>query len=315
MALSLDVDHGARDARIRLQTYSPVRRLDGLPEALFANYWRDVHGPLCSRLPGLGFYVQHHFSRTQYANLWPLPPGVKPMSSILDGMVEIGFANSEDAASFGDASSILFGDELNLFSHDLAYSLPHGSKTLVDRQADGAPNGPDALHRLHLHLDGSPDEAFRAWASGFAETLAADPAVLKVRLHLPQSYRNDAPAPPSPGVDHHASEDCQNLAMIEIGFASGLAARTFFETDAYKATVPGLTENVRSLGVFLVTGVYTFVRDGVMTTAGLRGSRAAEIIATVGATNHMRPEVVGFFTPHAPGDGRSHYSTARGPNL
>jgi hypothetical protein len=299
MLHSHDADHGARDARIRLQTYSPVRRLEGLPEALFANYWRDVHGPLCSRLPGLGFYVQHHFSRTCLANLWPLPAEVKPMNVVLDGMVEIGFASSEDALRFADASAILFGDELNLFSHDLAYFLPNGSRTFVDRQADGAPNGPDALHRLHLHLDGGPGEGFRNWATGFAEALAADPAVLKLRLHLPNPYRNDAPSPPSPGVDHYASEDRQTLAMIEIGFASALAARTFFETDAYKATLPGLSENVRTLGVFLVTGVYTFVRDGVMTSAGLRGSRAAEIIQAVGATNHMTPAVVSIFTPAA----------------
>jgi hypothetical protein len=292
-----DVDHGARDARIRLQTYSPVRRLDGLPEALFASYWRDVHGPLCSRLPGLGFYVQHHFSRTHRANLWPLPDGVKSMDVVLDGMVEIGFANAEDAGRFTDASSILFGDELNLFSHDLAYSLPKGSRTFVDRLCDGAPNGPDPLHRLHLHLDGGPGDAFQSWATIFAAALAADPAVLKLRLHLPEPYRNDAPSPPSPGVDHYAGEGRQTLAMIEIGFATALAARTFFETDAYKATVPGLAANVRTLGVFLVTGVYTFIRDGVMTQAGLRGSRAAELIAGIGATNHARPEVVSLFTP------------------
>jgi hypothetical protein len=301
MVHSPEADHGARDSRIRLQTYSPVRRLEGLPEALFANYWRNVHGPLCSRLPGLGFYVQHHFSRSRRANLWPLSPGVRSMDVVLDGMVEIGFANDDDARRFTDASAILFGDEINLFSHDLAYSLPNGSKTFVDRQVDGAPNGPDSLYRLHLHLDGGPSPAFRAWASDFAETLAGDPAVLKLRLHLPDPYRNEAPAPPSPGVDHHAGPDRQSLAVIEIGFATALAARTFFETEAYTATVLGFTENVRSLGVFLVTGVYTFVRDGVMTTAGLRGSSAAEIIEGIGATNHMRPEVVRLFTPVSAG--------------
>jgi hypothetical protein len=51
------------------QTYTTVRRLEGLPHDVFAAYWRDVHGPLCARLPGLGDYVQHHFSRDGSANL------------------------------------------------------------------------------------------------------------------------------------------------------------------------------------------------------------------------------------------------------
>ena len=290
-------DYSARDARIRLQTYSPVRRLDGLPEHLFTAYWRDIHGPLCSRLPGLGFYVQHHFSRIYRANLWPIPEGVKPMEVVLDGMVEIGFASVADAQRFIEASPILFGDELNLFGHDLAYNLPNGSVTYVDRQVDDAPNGPDKLHRLHLHLDGGPGDAFRAWAQEFAETLAADRAVEKLRLHLPDPYRNDAPSPPSPGVNHYAEEDRRTLAMIEVGFATALSARAFFESTTYLATVDGLAKHVRTLGAFLVTGVYTFVRDGQMTTAGLRGSRAAEIIETIGALNHLTPEVTAIFTP------------------
>jgi hypothetical protein len=45
-----------------------------------------------------------------------------------------------------------------------------------------------------------------------------------------------------------------------------------------------------------VTGAYTYIRDGVMTTAGLRGSRSAQLIARIGATNQTRRDVTSLFT-------------------
>jgi hypothetical protein len=288
-------DLGARDAAIRCQTYSVVQRLEGVPPDIFSAYWRDVHGPLCSRLPGLGFYVQHHFSRDDRANLWPLPNGTRRVDFPLDGMVEIGFADPLAMQTFSDASSLLFGDEVNLFGWDAAYLLPNGSRTLVDRQADATPNGPDRLHRLHVHLFGEMDAAFQAWALEFASALADAPDVLKLRLHLPEAYDNANPQPPSP-VSHVVRDDMLKLAVIEIGFDTALSARLFFASPAFQATAAGQSEHVRALAVYLVTGVYTFVRDGRPTQAGLRGSRAAEIIDRIGATNHVAPEVMRLFT-------------------
>jgi len=138
--------------------------------------------------------------------LWPLPPGAKPIEVVLDGAVEIGFANDTDMARFVEASPILFGDEINCFGWDAAFFLPEGSRTYVDNQADGTPNGPDKLHRLHVYMNGALDDAFRAWACGFAETSAAHPAVRKLRLHLPQPFDNANPQPPSP-VDHRVPDD------------------------------------------------------------------------------------------------------------
>lgn len=60
---------------------------------------------------------------------------------MLDGGVEIGFLSAAAQQTFGDASSLLFGDEQNVFEETVAYDLPHGSRTLVDRQPDPTPNG------------------------------------------------------------------------------------------------------------------------------------------------------------------------------
>jgi hypothetical protein len=53
--------------------------------------------------------------------------------------------------------------------------------------------------------------------------------------------------------------------------------------------------HLRSVGVLMVTGVYTYIRDGVITTAGLRGSRTAEIIEHIGAVNQIQNDVTRRF--------------------
>ena len=81
----------------------------------------------------------------------------------------------------------------------------------------------------------------------------------------------------------------------QIGFASPLTAREFWESETYRATIEEQRRHLRSVGAFLVTGVYTYVRDGVITTAGLRGSRTAELIERIGAVNQTRDEVTRRF--------------------
>jgi hypothetical protein len=285
----------ARDENISCLSYGVLRKLAGLPRDLFADYWRDVHGPLCARLPGVGFYVQHHFSQDHRANLWPLPDGIDRMDVVLDGAAEIGFADIDGLYRYAEVSPLLFGDVFHLFEHIVAYNLPRGSHTLVDREADGIPNGPDRLYRLHLHLNGGSGDGFRPWLSEWARHLAAAPAVRKLRLHLPEPYDNAHPSPRSPHGDHQVSDERKDIGVIEIGFASALTAREFWESETYLATIEDQRRYLRSVGAFLVTGVYTYVRDGVITTAGLRGSRTAELIARIGAVNQTRDEVTRRF--------------------
>ena len=149
-------DYSERDKAVRHNIYASVRRRDGVPHDLFATYWRDVHSTLCSRLPGLGFYVQQHFDRGHTANLWPLTNGVRPIRAILDGSAELGFANLEDQATFAEAGTILYGDEANFVGEAVAYALPNGSQTYVDRKEDGIRNGPDRYHRVHVYMNRKP---------------------------------------------------------------------------------------------------------------------------------------------------------------
>jgi hypothetical protein len=285
----------ARDENIRCLSYGVLRKLAGLPQDLFAHYWRDVLGPLCARLPGISYYVQHHFSQDHWANLWPLPDGVGRMDVVLDGAAEIGFADVDGLNRYAEASPLLFADVFHLFEHIVAYNLSQGSHTLVDREPDGIPNGPERLYRLHLHLNGGSGEGFRPWLSEWARHLASAPAVQKLRLHLPEPYDNARPSPPSPHGDHRVSDERKDIGVIEIGFASALTAREFCESKTYRSTIADQRRYLRSVGAFLVSGVYTYVRDGVITTAGLRGSRTAELIERIGAFNQTRDEVTRRF--------------------
>jgi hypothetical protein len=288
-------DYAARDESIRINSYTTVLRREGVPHEVFATYWRDVHGPLCSRIPGLGWYVQNHFSREQDAHLWPEVEGVTPLPGyVLDGGVEIGFANSADQAVFKDASPILFSDEQNMFAETIAYNLAQGSRTFVDRWADPVPNGNEGLDRIHLHFSPRHDDAsaFHTFlADELAAFLATSPEVLKLRLHLPESYDNAVPNPPAPNVAHVTSPERANLAIMEIAFASPLARRAFYASDAFQSTVAGQSRHIRHATAFAVSGIYTYVRDKALTTAGLRGSRAAQLIGLLGANNQVSADV------------------------
>src|SRR5471030_296843 len=158
--VSITTDYAARDASIAINSYTTVLRRPRVPHEVFATYWRDVHGPLCSRIPGLAWYVQNHFDREQDAHLWPAIEGIAPFPNYeLDGGVEIGFASAADQGVFNDASSILFADEQNMFAAPVAYALPDGSRTLVDRSPDPVPNGNDGIDRIHVHFGAAGTDA------------------------------------------------------------------------------------------------------------------------------------------------------------
>jgi hypothetical protein len=288
-------DFSERDKVVRHNIYASVRRRDGLPHDLFAHYWRDVHSTLCSRLPGLNFYVQQHFDRDHHANLWPMASGIARIDAPLDGSAELGFASLEQQAVFADAGKILYADEANFIGEAVAYALPQGSLTLVDRDEDAQRNGPDPFHRIHLYMNRKGGTQADSWLRETSTVLAKHDSVVKWKLHVPEPYDNDHPAPPSPNVAHTVGRDRLNLAIAEIAFRSPLAARALFASPAFAEMVNEQAEYIDAMGVYLVTGFYTFVRDGRPTLAGLRGSRAAGLIEKIGAGNLVEEKVMGMF--------------------
>lgn len=287
-------DFGKRDSSIRVNSYTTVRRRAAVPYDVYDNYWRDVHGPLCARLPGLGWYVQHHFSREHAGHLWPLPNGIRAFDNyVIDGMVEIGFASSSDQARFKKASPLLFSDEQNIFDESVAYNLPNGSKTFVDRFEDPTPNGPAKIDLLHVHFQAAHEDEkrFHRYMTDYVESLSGVDGILKLRLHLPEPHNNTKADPPAPDVEHAVPPTRILLAMLEIGFRDPLTRREVLASPTFLGLQKDQCEHVARLTAFKVAGVYTYIRDGMLTTAGLRGSRAAELIRTLGAINQIQPGV------------------------
>lgn len=279
---------------IEINSYTTVKRRERVPHDVFAHYWRDVHGPLCSRLPGLGLYIQHHFSRQQDAHLWPLAEGIHKIQDYeLDGGVEIGFESAADQKQFQDASPILFSDEQNMFDETLAYALPQGSLTLTNALADERFNGTDTFDRIHVHFSprGTLPQLHAYLKSTLGPLLAAADDVVKVGLHLCEPFENDGQHPPAPNVAHFANPARAELAVLEIAFKSPLARRRFFQSDVFQNTLAEQSQHIAQLKAFAVSGLYTYVRDKSLTTAGLRGSRAAELIEYLGAVNQVQPDV------------------------
>jgi hypothetical protein len=79
--------------------------------------------------------------------------------------------------------------------------------------------------------------------------------------------------------------------VAEVAFENARVARDFFAGDAFKKMLSAQAKHVDAIGAYLVSGFYTFVRDGVATTAGIRGSRQAELIDMLGAANQITPPV------------------------
>ena len=278
-----------------MSSYTTVLGRRSLAEADFRAYWRDVHGPLCSRLPGLGWYVQHHFARHHDAHLWPLPEGVTRLAGYeLDGAVEIGWADTDAQAVFTDASSILFSDEQNVFEETAAYPLPAGSTTLVDRSADATPNGADPYDRLHVHLStlpGARAAVVDALDAGLADLAGRTDDLVKVRLHPLEPHDNSTPNPPAPHVAHTVADGRVDLVVLEIAFTDALARRRALEGEPFGEVNAALGGLVSHITAFRVSDVCTFVRDGRLTDAGLRGSRVAELIRALAATNQVSDDV------------------------
>jgi hypothetical protein len=290
-------DYSARDHEAKVAFYVLLWKRHGLAQEMFDDYWRDVHGPVCARLPGQYQYWQFHVAPNE-GGVFPAVPGVDYTSADEDqfaGIAELTFRSPEDRQTWFQAASILMADEHNIFSKAIGYvTNPGNSKTYVDRIEAGAPNGRLGIVKFHVMVKQREDvsvEAFRKHLTeSFAATVANNDLVLKFRLHLFEPP--DVSRPDAAGVAHSEAPEKQYRAAFEIAFKNRLDMETFFASEAYAAAVKDQATYVRQVSAFPERDPYTFVYHGKMTLTGQRGSRTAELITNIGAINQLQDDIL-----------------------
>jgi uncharacterized protein (TIGR02118 family) len=276
-------DYSDRDRDARCTFYVLLWRRADVSLAAFDDYWRDVHGPVCARLPGQFQYWQHHVAGEK-----SLPDGAG-----FDGIAELTFRSTVDRQTWFDAAAILMDDEHNIFSKAIGYVTDVGnSTTFVDRLPVGDPNGAVGAAKFHVLLRSRPGvgvSEFRRFLSAeVAPSLAALDSVRKVRLHLFEPL--DTSRPGAPGVIHEERPEDQYQAALEIAVDDDDAMRRLEVSEAYlRAT--GRNSWIDGAVRFRERSSHAFVYSGEMTLAGQRGSSTAELIGRLNATNQLQPDI------------------------
>jgi hypothetical protein len=288
-------NYAARDHEGQVVFYVLLWKRRGMSLELFDDYWRNVHGPVCARLPGQYQYWQLHVAHND-GGIWPQISGVQyasPDGAQFDGIAELTFRTADDRTTWFSAAAILMDDEHNLFRKAIGYNTsPGNSKTYVDGIPAGDPNGSLGIPKLHVMVrqaDSASVAEFREYMRAFASTLSSSDLVLKFRLHLFEEV--DATRPDAAGVAHAEPHEESYQAAVEIAFYNRLDMENFFASDAYAAAVKDQARYIQQISVFPERDPYTFVYNGQMTLAGQRSSTVADLIVNAGAVNQLKPDI------------------------
>jgi alkylhydroperoxidase/carboxymuconolactone decarboxylase family protein YurZ/catechol 2,3-dioxygenase-like lactoylglutathione lyase family enzyme/ketosteroid isomerase-like protein len=294
---AITADYSARDQKGKVAFYVLLWKRQGISLELFDNYWKDVHGPVCARLPGQHQYWQFHVAHNQ-GGFCPDIPGLDYKTDSednFDGIAELTFASDADRQKWFTASAILMDDEHNLFRKAIGYnSSPGNSITYVDRIPNGDPIGEVGAIKFHVMVKkahGVSTEAFRRYLTEtFAPKVSSSDDVLKFRLHLFEEVDNSRPD--AAGVSHYEPEEKQYHAAYEIAFANHLEREKFFASSAYLSAIKDAAKYIKQIQPFPERTAYTFVYDGQMTLAGQRSAKVAELITKIGAANQIKNDIV-----------------------
>ncbi|BAY11492.1 EthD domain-containing protein [Calothrix sp. NIES-2098] len=299
------VDYSNRDQKGKVAFYLCLWKRKGISLELFNNYWKNVHGPVCARLPGQYQYWQFHLAQNE-AGIWPQTIGVDytcTEEEQFPAIAELTFESEAERDIWFKSAAILMDDERNIFSKAIGYITNAGnSKTYIDSIPTGDPNGKLGVVKFHIMVKKSHAvsvEAFRRYMTEtFAPAVIQNNSVLKFRLHLLEEV--DTSRPDAPGVSHYESPEKQYQAAFEIAFANRLEMERFFASKEYAVAVQDKAKYIQRFLPFPEQAAYTFVYEGKMTLAGQRSSTVAELIVNMGATNQLREDIVSLMLEHKP---------------
>lgn len=289
-------NYAQRDRAAQVVFYVPLWKRKGICLELFDDYWRNVHGPVCARLPGQYQYWQFHVAHNE-GGIWPTIEGIDyntPAEDQFDGIAELTFKSVADRQIWFEASTILMDDEHNLFRKAIGYNTnPGNSITYVDGIENATPNGLVGVEKFHVMLKKANDvsvEDFRQYLQeGFASEVVKSDLVLKLRIHLFEEVDNSRPD--AAGVAHSEQPEKNYQAALEIAFSNHLEMEKFFTSEIYTTATQYQAKYVRQISIFPERTAFTFVYNSQMTLAGQRSSTVADLITNIGAINQLQDEI------------------------
>lgn len=290
-------DFSTRDREETVAFYVLLWKRKGLSLELFDDYWRDVHGPVCARLPGQFQYWQFHVAHNE-GGIWPTIASIEYKTAEedqLNSIAELTFKTVADRNTWFQSAALLMDDEHNIFSQAIGYiTNPGNSKTYVDGIPVGNPNGRLDLVKLHVLVkkqDSISVAEFRQFLTeSFAPAITKSDYVLKFRLHLFEEVDNSRPE--AAGVAHSEAPERHYQAAFEIAFEDSLDLEYFFASAEYASTIEAQPKYIKQISSFPERDPYTFVYDSKLTLAGQRGSSTAQLIKKIGAVNQLKEEVL-----------------------
>ncbi|PDP86445.1 ethyl tert-butyl ether degradation protein EthD [Glycomyces fuscus] len=267
-----------------------------LPQEVCEAYWRDVHGIMFARAPGLWQCRQLRLAANR-PDLWPRVGGISfdaPDEAQPQGLPHGLFLSGTDLAAFSAdplARETIPRDARNFLGRIGAQlSPPGGGRTLVDRVNDPAMQGPPPVPTFVLcFVPGGgvvSDEAFHRYlAEHVARPWSEHPDVMRLRVEPLPPYERSAMG--SPGVERRWPTDETYLGWIELAVRTEGVVGDLLSGVA----IDELAEQVGAVHTYPVREVYTIISAGRPTEVGLRGYPAVQTIMAAGADG-QRDEAV-----------------------
>lgn len=214
-----------------------LRKLPRLSTTDFRRHWREVHGPLAARMPGLRAYHQNHIiDKTQLAidharGGWDL-----------DGFSELWF---DDAAAMERA---IASEPYQAVVADSPHCMAATRVIVADQITVVAPQGRPAIKRMSIlqRRDGlSPEDFRREWLEVHAPMVARFPAIAGYRQNVVTACG------PAPGIDADADGGAPD-GIVEMWFHTQQDLVAAFQSPAAEVSQRHALGFLQSITTFLV---------------------------------------------------------------
>jgi hypothetical protein len=265
-----------------------------LPLEVVRRYWRDVHSPSIARRAGVYDYRHFQYDPVR-ADLFAPIEGIGlscPDNQQLMWTSDVRYLDDAALDEFGlspdgAVKSHLLGDIELIVDQSTTYkAIGSNAKTFSDIGAEGMPQGTPKEPSFQLFIRQKGEEApCRAVLTRLAETWAATPGVLRVRLSLFDVPDMEAERAAGYPIKTHPVER-QYQAWIDLTVSTEAIAKPLL------SAVPDLSDHVSEIHAYPVTTLCTFNYAGKPTLAGLRGWPAYDALTTLGGYNQAEPELL-----------------------